>query len=86
MSVIVTRTIQIICLILILVSFFGIIYAQGNEQLIDRAGSTLGFSLIIFLLATILRVVSDAGEKLLLAAGYRKEDKNRLGARQETNP
>lgn len=73
MSVIVTRTIQIICLILIVVSIFGIIYAQGNEQLIDRAGSTLGFALVIFLLTTILRVVSDLGEKLLSSAGYRKE-------------
>jgi len=74
MSVIVTRTIQIICLLLIVLSIGGIVYSGGNDQTIGRAGETLGFAVVIFLLTTILRVVSDAGEKLLLAMGFKKNE------------
>lgn len=73
MSVIVTRSIQIVCLILAVVCLFAILHSGFDSQVIGIAGAIIGFSVMIFLLAAILRVVSDAAEKVLLTLGYRRE-------------
>ena len=75
MSVIVTRVIQIVCLLLSVICFFAILHSGFDSQVIGIAGSIIGFSVMIFLLASILRVVSDAAEKVLHSLGYRKEEK-----------
>lgn len=73
MSVIVTRSIQILCLFIAGIAVFAIFGSKFDAQVVPEAGSVIGFCVVIFLLATILRVASDVGEKLLLSSGYRKE-------------
>lgn len=88
MSIKVTRTIQVVCVVLVALSLIGMLYSGGDPRLIGRAGETIGFSVAIFVLTTILRVVSDVGEKLLLAAGYRKpyEKNDGVAAMTPRNP
>lgn len=75
MSVIVTRGIQIVCVLAVALSLFAIAGSNFNPEVMNAGALVIGFSIMIFLLATILRVVSDAAEKVLFSLGYRKEEK-----------
>ena len=75
MSVAVTRTIQIVALLIAALSLFGILGSRGDVQLIAGWGAALGVAVVIFLLAAILRVLSDVSEKVLGSMGYKREEK-----------
>lgn len=75
MPVAVTRTISITAIVVGVVAFSLMCgYLQESDFVAARsAGTCFGACIVIVLLTTMIRLVADIGEKLLLAAGYRYE-------------